>query len=236
MVLVALAGCQWSIGGQAAPDQEVLDQISLTAADAAAGAEFALVDHGDEVVGQTSLDLCYANYPSEDQRVARHQVQAFNAVAGAWVSSEAVAYTDPAAAEQAMDELAAAAADCHTTSGSSSADGQDVSLRAVRRASVPASRPAADDTLTWTFDPDPAADWPQTPGVNRQAYSFQIADQAGDSSAYVTTYLRRGRILLAVYVTPPDSARDVIVNSPTQQRLVEVMSARLASLPEVDVK
>lgn len=57
----------------------------------------------------------------------------------------------------------------------------------------------------------------------------------GERASFVTTYLRRGRILVAVYVSPPDSGAAVLVKAPSQERLVEVMSARLASLPQSDV-
>lgn len=225
VALLALTGCQWSWHiGPRQGDAEVLPKVSLRARDASAQAEFALVPHGDEVAGQVSLDLCQTGYPSEAKRVARHQVQ-INDASGRRVSSEAIAYESADAAGQAMTELAKVAAKCRATgTGGGSAVIQGVSVRA-----------GDDGGLRWSFEPDPDADWPQTAGVARQAYAFEISDMLGASASFVSTYLRRGRILVAVYVSPPDSSAEVLKNAPSQARLVEVISARLASLPQSDV-
>lgn len=222
---LTLTGCQASWDFGAGDDSEVLDEVSLHASDASAGAQFALVPHGDEVTGQVSLDLCQTEYPSERKRRARHQVQIGDPRSGNWVSSEAIAYVSPKAAEQAMSELAATAETCKETGyGGGSAVIQDVARRA-----------ADDEGLRWSFEDDPDANWPQTPGVARQTYAFELSDQLGNSASYVTTYLQRGRILVAVYVTPPDSGAAVLVNAPSQERLIKVMSARLAAPAESEV-
>jgi hypothetical protein len=226
-----LAGCQfnWSLASRA--DAVVLSDVSLHESDAGESAVYSLVDHGDEVAGQVSLDLCRADFPSEALRQARHQVQVADAGAGMWVSSEAIAYGAPREAERAMSELAAAAANCP---GPGAGPGSSKDVATAGGADL--VHPAADDQgLSWSFQQPPDADWPSTPGVARQAYAFVISDLLGDSASYVTTYLRRGRILVAIYVTPPDSSATVLVNAPSQERMVTVMSARLAALPAADV-
>lgn len=218
-----LAGCTapgfWSAEA-ARDDAQVLQAISLTAKDVAEGAEFSLLDGGDEVIGQVSLDLCRADFPSEAQRRARHQIQVFDEGRASWLSSEALLYSSPAAAQEAMSELARAAADCEDST-------TQQALQAV---------PTADDSgLSWRFAPAPDSGWPEVPGVARQAYQFQVTDPVGDTAEFLSTYLRRGRVLVALYVTPPGAQSELLVNDPSQQRLVAVISNRMAGLPTSEV-
>ncbi len=220
---IALAGClllggcggsfQFNLGGLS--DQEMLDTVSLTEDDVAEGAEFEVYEGGDEVVGRTSLDLCYGDFPSEDLRVGREQVGIGDST-GAWVSSEAILYRTPEDAEQAMAELAQARESCPDE----------------------AVQPPEPDSeaLTWTFDDPPDGDWPQEPGVNRQSYAFSVTTTDGARMDSTATYLQRGRMILALYSTPPDTPATAIRNTPNQARFVEVMGNRLASLPESSVQ
>ncbi len=88
------------------------------------------------------------------------------------------------------------------------------------------------EALSWKFLADPDADWPQEPGVARRSYEFEATNPAGESFTSAATYLQRGRMILALYATPPDSPSSTVHNAPDQQRFVEVMSNRLAALPE----
>lgn len=225
-----VSGCSTlpQLGAQPRDDGAILADVSLNSSDVSKEGTFARYDGGDEVAGRVSLDLCNAQFASESQRRARHQVQVYSDAGSGWVSSEALIYTSPEAAGQAMTELSSAASDCPqpgSDSSSGSSDTQPVLLRS-----------AATNDLTWTFQDPPDSDWPQVPGVERQAYQFAISDDFGDSFSYLSTYLRRGRVLVAVYVTPPGQQEDVIRNSPTAAHFIEVMSARLAALPESDVR
>ncbi|MCU0262642.1 MAG: hypothetical protein MUF09_03110 [Candidatus Nanopelagicales bacterium] len=197
----------------AAPsDAELLAAVSLTAADAADGATFQPYEGGTEVFGRTSLDLCFADFPSEDLRSGRNQVGIGDEAGISWVSSEAVLYPTPEDAEQAMGELERAREECP---------------------SEPVEPPQPDrDALAWEFLAAPDADWPQAPGITRQSYAFEATNPAGEAWTSTATYLQRGRMILALYTTPPDSPAATLRNAPDPARFVEVMGNRLASLPE----
>lgn len=193
-------------------DAELMAAVSLKEQDAADAAAWAPYEGGDEVFGQTSLDLCFGDYPSEDLRSGRNQVAIADEAGRAWVSSEAILYPTPEDAEQAMDELRVARESCP---------------------SEPVDPPNRDrEALAWRFTDDPDDQWPDEPGVSRQAYAFTVTDAAGESWSSTATYLRRGRMILALYTTPPDSPAATLRNAPDPARFVQVMSKRLAALPE----
>lgn len=192
-------------------DAELLAAVSLTEQDAAEGSALQPYEGGDEVFGQVSLDLCYGDYPSEELRSGRKQVAISDQEGVTWVSSEAILYPTPEDAEQAMGELEAARADCP--------DGPVDSVNGDR------------DPLAWEFTEDPDDAWPDEPGVTRAAYEFTVTDPAGDSWSSTATYMQRGRMILALYATPPDSPSTTLKNAPDQARFVEVMASRLAALP-----
>ncbi len=206
--VLLLAGC----GPLPPTDAELLQFVSLTQDDAAEGAIVAPYEGGAEVFGRVSLDLCYGDFPSETLRSGRNQVGMFDVGGGAQVSSEAILYPTPADAEQAMDELRTAAADCPDE---------------------PVDPPQQDrEPLTWQFDDAPDADWADQPGVARQAYAFTATSPAEETVRSTATYLQRGRMILALYSTPPDSPSAVLRNAPDQERFVAVMGSRLAALPQ----
>lgn len=97
-VVLVLGGCGFQVNIGAPSDADVLAAVSLTADDAAQSALFQPYDGGDQVVGQTSLDLCDADFPSEALRVGRNQVGIGRVTAAEWVSSEAILYPGPAQA------------------------------------------------------------------------------------------------------------------------------------------
>jgi hypothetical protein len=211
-----LSGCSplERIGDSLSPstDAELLAAVSLTESDVAPGATFQPYEGGTEVFGRTSLDLCFGDFPSEDLRSGRNQVGVGDETGAAWVSSEAVLYPTPEDAKQAMAELERAREECP---------------------SEPVDPPEPDrDPLSWDFLPAPDGDWPQEPGVTRQAYAFEATNPAGETWTSTATYLQRGRMILALYATPPDSPSVTLRNAPDQARFVEVMGNRLADLPE----
>jgi hypothetical protein len=213
---LVLAGCgsvqRIADGWADASDAELMSAVSLTEQDMAPGSIVDPYPGGDEVFGETSLDLCYADFPSEELRSGRTQVVAVNPEGAAWVSSEAILYPTPEDAQQAMDELRSAQSSCPDE---------------------PVEPPSGDgDPLTWKFRAQPDGQWPDQPGVRRQAYRFSITDRTDNSWSSTATYLQRGRMVLALYATPANSPARVLRNSPDQARFVEVMSQRLAGLPE----
>ena len=213
LAAVLLAGC--GIANPFAPSDETLMRtVSLTQKDAAADATFAPYENGDVVAGEDSLDLCYASFPSERLRIGRHQVAiTANSSSDDYVSSEAILYSSPAEAEQAMGELKAAEANC------------------PEQATPLADRP--DVSVKWTFGAPPDAGWPEHEGVTRQAYAFTVSVPDSDFTSQGTAvYLQRGRMILALYSNPPSIPAKVIVNAPDPERFTEVMTQRLLVLPE----
>lgn len=211
-LLAAAAALTW-LGGCSQLSRELTDQAllkaaSLTSADAGTGAEFREYQDGARVQGATSLDLCFDDFPSESLRVGRNQVGIGDDED--WVSSEAVLYDSPHSAAQAMSELRDAAEGCP---------------------SGPIPAPSG-DAVTWSFGDPPDRDWPDEPGILRQAYQFTITSSDEDSFSSTATYLQRGRMILALYCTPPSAPSRVVKNQPTPAHFTEVMANRLAALPE----
>jgi hypothetical protein len=207
-----LSGCQQVRDALAGPtDAELLAAASLTTEDAAADALFQPYPNGDRVVGETSLDLCYGDFPSEDLRVGRRQVAISDPSGEAWVSSEAILYSYPEEAARAMDEVERARQACPDTAVEAPRDGRD--------------------PLVWEFGDPPDGSWPDQPGVRRQAYAFTVTDPAGDRRSATATYLQRGRMILALYASPGIAPASTLRNSPDPARFVQVMSRRLDALP-----
>lgn len=69
------------------------------------------IQSGDQVQGQVTLDLCGANFPSENLRVARHQIRLLSSSDA--ISNESVIYSANGA-QQARSELLHAVATCPT--------------------------------------------------------------------------------------------------------------------------
>ena len=209
-----LGGCSRLSGAleQHPSDAQLMRAVSLTEQDAADGAAFQPYEGGTEVGGRTSLDLCFGDFPSEDRRVGRNQVGIGDPSGRAWVSSEAILYRTPEEARAAMGELEAARRACPDT---------------------PVQPPEPDrDPLVWQFRDVPDGDWPDEPGVARQAYAFEVTDASGSSWTGSATYLQRGRMVLALYATPPEGSAATIRNAPGAARFADVLAKRLAALPE----
>jgi hypothetical protein len=209
---LVLSGCQQVREALAGPtDAELLAAVSLTENDVAQGAYLEPYPGGERVGGQTSLDLCFGEFPSEELRVGRHQVGVSDAAGEAWVSSEAILYSVPEEAAQAMAELERARAGCPETP-------------------VEPTQPDR-EPLQWAFSDPPDADWPQEQGVLRQAYAFTVTGPTSLERAGTATYLQRGRMILALYATPGNAPASTIRRSPDDARFTQVMARRLAALP-----
>lgn len=196
--------------GALSPDQAVLRQLGLRQADLAAGGLAQLVPRGDQVVGETTLDLCNGTFPSESRRVARRQVAAVSvADTSVSLSTEAVFYDDAGGTAQAFTELRSVAAKCPAAAVTPPGGGEGAATK---------------------FNPTPDKAWPQTATVERLAYDFVTTDAAGASDRTVAVYLRRGRILIGIYFSHPDQPTP-IAGKTTLADIVNVFASRLAKLP-----
>jgi hypothetical protein len=168
-----------------------------------------LIPGGNQVGGETTLDLCNASYPSEALRTNRLQVAAL-AARNVGLSTEAVLYQTPAASAQAFSELRAAAASCPST---------------------PVRSPVGEPTVTTTFGSPPDGGWPAVPGVQRLAYAVTTTDQQGTASSTIAVYLSRGRALLGVYFADPSNV-PTVAGQTTVAGIVNLFAQRLAQLPD----
>jgi hypothetical protein len=192
------------------PDATVLNSLVLQQSDVPSTYVVQPITGGTEVSGEATLDLCNGTFPSESLRTARLQVAAYDGAGNEVLSTEAVLYQDPAATAQAFSELQSVAANCPST---------------------PVVSPVGEETVTTHFNPAPDTDWPQTPGVTRQAYSFTTTDQLGDTQASVAVYLRRGRVLMGLYFSEPNSTQVPVAGQTTIEGIAALFAGRLAKLP-----
>jgi len=195
------------------PDASDLSHLDVTQADVPAGYSVSLLQGGNEVTGQVTLDLCNGTYASEALRTARRQVDLTDQAGKLWLSTEAVLYGRAADTAQAFTELKARAANC--PSG---------------YLPPPAGEEGLPNTKT-TFNPAPDASWPATAGVERLAYDFTTTDQQGNTERSIAVYLRRGRALLGVYFANPEGTQAAVAGKTTVSGIVSLFEQRLAALP-----
>jgi hypothetical protein len=196
------------------PDQNVLAGLVVQPSDVAPPQTVALLQGGDQVTGETTLDLCNGAYPSESLRSARLQVAEGDSDGTVVLSTEAVLYRSLANTTQAFAELRKAAAACPQT---------------------PVPSPTGGPTVQTTFNPQPDGAWPQTPSVERVAYDFVMADDQGQTRHSVAVYLRRGRAFLGVYFSQADGAQAPVDGKTSMPDIVAVFASRLARLPDATV-
>jgi hypothetical protein len=170
-----------------------------------------LLPDGNVVAGKPTLELCNGTFPSESLRSERLQVAAVDARGDPLLSTEAVLYTSPAAAMQAFSELTTVAASC---------------------ADTPLVSPVGDPTVTTVSGTAPDAAWPQTPTVERLAYSVTTTNQTGRSQKSVAVYLRRGRAVLGIYFLMSDGAQPSIVGQTAIPDIVTLFANRIARVPD----
>lgn len=223
VAVVALLGAACSSSGSGSSGTSTTRQKSLTGkdlvrrvsvhqADVKSGDVVTLVPQGDRVVGEVTLDLCGATFASEQQRQVRYQVQTATATgSSAGIGSEAVLYTSPEAAQQALTEVRAAQANCPPSFVSST---------------VPGIPP-----VKTTFGPAPDAKWRKQAGVDRLAQNVTISTQDGRSIHKLLVFQVRGAMLVGLYVTPETAPKHLDSSIGTVQGLVSTVAKRLAALP-----
>jgi hypothetical protein len=193
------------------PHADALDQLVLQQSDVPADDVVSTVPNGNLVEGTTTLDLCNGNFPSEAARTARRQVAVFDPLGDAPISTEAVLYHHPSDSVQAFNELKSVAANCPST---------------------PVVSPVGEPTATTKFETKPDDAWDHTPGVDRLAYAFTTTrDDTGLTTRSIVVYLRRGRALMGLYFSDPDSAQIAVGGKTTVQGVVNIFERRMAALP-----
>lgn len=161
------------------PMQKILAPLGLTAADVTNGYRVDLVEAGTDLMKPT-LGFCAQDYPSEEAREARRRLVLVGPSGEQpGILSEAVLYTTPKSAAQALDELRTATATCDAT----------VPIR------------SGDATLTVTQTPVSDLDLSGfvAPG-SRVVIAATLADTTdGSSATLLTAYQVRGRVMVVLY-------------------------------------
>lgn len=163
----------------------VLAKVTLKTADVPAGFTVDLMEDGDKVTNQVTLDLCEYNFTSEQQRTARLQNVAGKGEDVGLFSNENVVYRNAAAARGALEELRAAIAQCP----------QDKFLKSNIQGVPPLKS-------TLVIVPDGQLGSLATDHV---AFTQTTTSEDGESETFVVIFQRRGRVLAAVYgdTVPP---------------------------------
>jgi len=109
--LAVAAGLDVNSSGASTPG---LAAIVLRPSQVGPGYSSHVVPHGRTVVGQATLDLCGASFPSEAQRTARLQVEYVHLQPAPTLSNEVVSYR-PGGTQEAIAELNHAVKTCPST-------------------------------------------------------------------------------------------------------------------------
>lgn len=170
-----------------------------------------LLPGGDQVNGQPTLDVCNRTFASESQRTARLQDVAIDTSGTLILSTEAVLYRNAAATKQAFEELRKVAASCPKG---------------------PVTSPVTGSPITTTFHTPPDGAWPNTASVEREVLSLTTVDAKGASADSVAVYLRRGRVLLGIYFSKPNTPLQPAIAGHTKLAgIAAAFATRLAELP-----
>lgn len=200
--LTLAAGCGSSVtGGAAAPPKapasatptatptaphltptEEVHQVALTRSDLPDGYSEDRQQAGDEVDGQVTLDLCGADFASEDLRIARHQVSFALGNGRDFVGNEVVEYAE-GEARQALDELRAAARSCPSGYTSSHVRGMH-------------------DLKTVITEIAPRPGW--QPGT--YALKVRITERGGSSTDYLMVLQPHGDVVSMLYLSGAKAA------------------------------
>jgi hypothetical protein len=196
----------------ASPNSSVLALLVVENADVPTPLGVQLVPDGN-IVGseQPTLGLCNRAFPSESLRTERLQVVAVEPQGRALLSTEAVVYTNPAAAIQAFGELTTVAARC---------------------ADEPIASAVGEPVITTLSGSAPDGAWPKTPTVDRLAYRLSTTNQAGRTHQSVVVYLRRGRVMLAVFFPMSEGTQAPISGRTTIPDIVNLFASRVARVPD----
>ncbi len=186
---------------------QVLEKIALQKADLPTGYTISLIDGGDQVTGQVTLDTCGFTFTTESHRVARRQYLVFddtNQPAG--VSNELVAYDTPDNAAKALAEWHTAAATCPKTA----VTGSDVD-------DVPTVYTVLKDVQATSSLPVPANE-----------YTAEAEASKSDGTYYEITVLQQhGRYLDIVYYETDGNA--VADDYTTALQVATLTGTRLAA-------
>jgi hypothetical protein len=193
------------------PSAPLLQRLVVRQTDVLSANAVQLLDGGNQVTGQTTLDLCNGTFPSEALRSARLQVVEYDGAGAGMLSTEAVLYRHGGDAAQAMSEIRVVAARCPDR---------------------PVVSPVGEPTITTRFQGAPDASWPTVAGVTRQAYAFTTTDSLGVTETHIAAYLRRGRVLEGVYFPAPAGAQPAVNGQTTIAGIVHVFEERIAALPQ----
>jgi Protein of unknown function (DUF2510) len=191
------------------PAASVLSGLVLHQADVGATETVAPINGGTEVAGGATLDLCNGTFPSESLRTARLQVAGADAQGTMLLSTEAVLYSTPAGAAQALSELRSTATSCPAS---------------------PVVSPVGEPTVITHFNAAPDGSWPQVATVERVAFDFVATDASAQSQHFTTAYLRRGRALMGIYFSQPDGPQAAVDGQTSIAGIVNVFAARMANL------
>jgi hypothetical protein len=126
-----------------------LQKIALQTPDVAAGHSLQLIQGGDQVAGQVTLDNCGYNFTTEQHRVARRQYGLMNGADITGLSNEVVAYDSAAEAAKAVAQWRASVTHCPTGLVHSTVAGEpDLRMRITTNESRQSSLPVADNAIT----------------------------------------------------------------------------------------
>jgi hypothetical protein len=196
------------------PSASVLPGLVLRPSDVVSPVTVQLQLGGNQIGTRDSrtatLNLCNGTFPSETKRTARLQVDALDQTNNSLLSSEVVLYVNTAATAQAFSELKSVAAHCPD---------------------APVVSPIGDATVTTHLKAAPDADWPQTPTVDRLAYSSTLTGQSGQTQSSVVVYLRRGRAFMGIYFYVPESTLPSVGGHSGLAAIVKLLADRMAQLP-----
>ena len=192
------------------PSASVLQGLVVRQQDVPSSSSVQLLTGGNQVSGQTTLDLCNGRFPSEALRSARLQVVAYDGGGVGVLSTEAVLYRHGADAAQAMREVASVAAKCPNR---------------------PVVSPVGEPTVTTRFQAAPDRTWPGVESVQRLAFAFTTTDSQGLTESHVAVYLQRGRVLEGVYFPSPGGSQLAVEGQTTIAGVVGVFEKRIAGLP-----
>jgi hypothetical protein len=159
--------------------QDVLRTVALKSDDLPANATLKLLEDGDQVAGQVTLDLCGASFPSEHLRTARLQQVAKDASGVTVVNDENVMYQSAEGAVQALTELRKTISACDPSKFMHShvSDVPDLRYELI---------PIAEAELA---------------GLTRDhvAFTAKLTAQNGQTATEALVYQRRGAVLVGVY-------------------------------------
>jgi hypothetical protein len=192
------------------PDANVLQRLVVRQNDVVSPNSVQLLDGGNQVSGETTLDLCNGSYPSESLRTARLQVVEYDGTGSAVFSTEAVLYKTPQSAAQAMREVRSVAASCPSS---------------------PVTSPVGEPTVTTHFQAAPDKSWQAVPGVERAAYAFTTTDDFGETDQRIAVYVHRGRVLEGLYFDVPGGTQPSVNGQTTVSGIVRLFEQRIAALP-----